>query len=59
MFLYRDLSLINAWRYRSDVNVNSLGLRCRELIYKTFTSGLGLDAMSLTLPTVVQLVVSF
>ena len=31
IFLYRDLSLINAWCYLADVNINSLWLRHRKL----------------------------
>ena len=37
-FLYRDLSLINAWCCVADVNINSLRLRRRELIFRSLPS---------------------
>ena len=37
-FLYRDLSLINAWCCGADVNIISPRLRCCELIFRNLPS---------------------
>ena len=40
IFLYRDLSLINAWCCRADANINSPRLRGRELILRKLPSNI-------------------